>query len=288
MNKINNLSISEEFAFEADESSAILKELEKFINQEEHLPKLNTVNEDRQPRKNKNFVSNLFSLNNRTFSISYLVFLGISVLLFALIRLEIFPQEIGGIWLALLVGYIAFCAIKIIQILNDEIQKFGKIKKQAIFKAKRKNIEYYYKKIEDLGNTFYKEHLHCVELKIKIFIHEENKVSNENTKYFRLYSILLVVTAIWVFEISIEAGTSFLGIVTGVSAIVTFVIDAFNEYSYRETIDVYEKCVLILQEAQKIAPSEEIDAIQAYDEAIASDDEAIPFEQAIAEIEQNR
>lgn len=34
--------------------------------------------------------------------------------------------------------------------------------------------------------------------------------------------------------------------------------------------------------------SEELDAIQIYDEAIASDDEAIPFEQAIAEIEENR
>ena len=288
MNKINNLSISEEFPFEEDESSAILKELEEFINQKEDLPKLNTANENCLFRRNNNFVSNLFSLDNRIFLISCLVFSGISVLLFALIRFQIFPQEIGGIWLVLLVGYIAFCAIKIIRILNEEIQKFGKIRKQAIFRVKRKNIEYYHKKIEDLGNTFYKEHLHRVELKFKVFIHEENKISNENTKYFRLYSILIVVAAIWVFEISIENGKSFLGIITGVSAIVSFVIDAFNEYSYRETIDVYEKCVLILQEAQEIADSEEFDAIQAYDEAIASNDEAIPFEQAIAEIEQNR
>lgn len=33
---------------------------------------------------------------------------------------------------------------------------------------------------------------------------------------------------------------------------------------------------------------EELDAIRAYDEAIASGDEAIPFEEAIAEIEHRR
>ena len=33
---------------------------------------------------------------------------------------------------------------------------------------------------------------------------------------------------------------------------------------------------------------EELDAIRAYDEAVASGDEAIPFEEAIAEIEQRR
>ena len=33
---------------------------------------------------------------------------------------------------------------------------------------------------------------------------------------------------------------------------------------------------------------EELDAIRAYDEAVAAGDEAIPFEEAIAEIEQRR
>lgn len=35
-----------------------------------------------------------------------------------------------------------------------------------------------------------------------------------------------------------------------------------------------------------VEAAEELDAIRAYDAAKASDDEAIPFEQAIAEIEQ--
>lgn len=90
------------------------------------------------------------------------------------------------------------------------------------------------------------------------------------------------------FEIPIEDFPGFLGIIIGILAIITFLLNPLYEYISKETMDVYEKCVLILQEAQEIAVSEELDAIQAYDEAIASDDEAIPFEQAIAEIEQNR
>jgi len=38
---------------------------------------------------------------------------------------------------------------------------------------------------------------------------------------------------------------------------------------------------------QLLARSEELESIRAYDAAKASGDEAIPFEQAIAEIEQN-
>ena len=44
-------------------------------------------------------------------------------------------------------------------------------------------------------------------------------------------------------------------------------------------IEIYERLLEAL---------EELDAIRAHDEAIASDDEAIPFEQAVKEIEQNR
>ncbi len=39
---------------------------------------------------------------------------------------------------------------------------------------------------------------------------------------------------------------------------------------------------------QLLEELEELECIRAYDAASASDDEAIPFEQAIAEIEQNR
>ena len=44
-------------------------------------------------------------------------------------------------------------------------------------------------------------------------------------------------------------------------------------------IEVYEQLLEAL---------EELESIRAYDEAVASDDEAIPFEQAIQEIEKNR
>lgn len=39
---------------------------------------------------------------------------------------------------------------------------------------------------------------------------------------------------------------------------------------------------------QLLEEIEELDAIRAYDEAIASDDEEIPFEEAVREIDKNR
>lgn len=42
------------------------------------------------------------------------------------------------------------------------------------------------------------------------------------------------------------------------------------------------------QYEQLLEAAEELDDIRAFDEAKASDDEAIPFEQAIKEIEQDR
>lgn len=47
--------------------------------------------------------------------------------------------------------------------------------------------------------------------------------------------------------------------------------------------------VLDIADYQKLLEDlEELDAIRAYDEARASGDEAIPFEEAVAEIEQKR
>jgi len=47
--------------------------------------------------------------------------------------------------------------------------------------------------------------------------------------------------------------------------------------------------ILDIAEYQKLmAEAEELEAIRAYDAAKAAGDEAIPFEQAIAEIERNR
>jgi PHD/YefM family antitoxin component YafN of YafNO toxin-antitoxin module len=47
--------------------------------------------------------------------------------------------------------------------------------------------------------------------------------------------------------------------------------------------------VLSLEEYRMLLDSlEELDAIRAFDEALAAEDEAIPLEVAIAEIEQNR
>ena len=47
--------------------------------------------------------------------------------------------------------------------------------------------------------------------------------------------------------------------------------------------------ILGIEEYQRLLDAlEELEAVRAFDEAKASDDEAIPFEQAIAEIERSR
>ena len=46
--------------------------------------------------------------------------------------------------------------------------------------------------------------------------------------------------------------------------------------------------ILDIADYQQLLELEELECIRAYDAASASNDEVIPFEQAIAEIEQNR
>jgi hypothetical protein len=55
--------------------------------------------------------------------------------------------------------------------------------------------------------------------------------------------------------------------------------DAGNRIGVILTLDEY---------SQLVEAAEELEAIRAYDEAKASGDEAIPFEQAVSEIEQRR
>ena len=61
-----------------------------------------------------------------------------------------------------------------------------------------------------------------------------------------------------------------------------------REQTNRNQIEQSDIVVLNLADYQKMREElEELDEIRAYDKAIATDDEVIPFEQAIAEIENN-
>ncbi len=62
-----------------------------------------------------------------------------------------------------------------------------------------------------------------------------------------------------------------------------------QEQTEKKIVDQSDIVILKTANYQKILDElEELEEIKAYDEAIASDDEVIPFEQAILEIEQNR
>ena len=119
-------------------------------------------------------------------------------------------------------------------------------------------------------------------------------ISNEQLE-FKLYGVISVV-----------------GLVTAVVALIFQLMILF----LNQKISVYKESLIILQEALTIAKEqensnhsrhrsdtvvlsraeyeelieelEELDDLRAYTEAIRANDEAIPFEQAIAEIEENR
>lgn len=183
----------------------------------------------------------------------------------------------------LLVLYVLYLVFSILNIRKNN--KPQEIRIKAINEAFSYNENHEYKIIERLGIGFCKDYLHRAEIKLKASIRKENKISNKEKKYLQLASILLAVSAIIIFEISADGFINFLSAVVGIAAVLSIVIEVFHESLYQERIDVYEKCVLILQEAQEVAANEELNAIQAYDKAIASDNRAIPFEQAEAEID---
>ncbi len=62
-----------------------------------------------------------------------------------------------------------------------------------------------------------------------------------------------------------------------------------QEQTEKKIVDQSDIVILKTANYQEILDElEELEEIKAYDEAIAANDEVIPFEQAIAEIEQNR
>lgn len=178
--------------------------------------------------------------------------------------------------------------------------KFGKttfvflktIRIKAITKAQSYSLNYYDQIIEELGESFQEDHLHREELRFKLAINESKKRSNLAKQASLLISIFIVVVAVLIFgspdkntEVEYLYGTV-VGL-SGVAFVVKTLLDMFFEWLDQQDIDVYEKCVLILQKAQYIAREDERDAVQAYDEAISFDGEAVPFKRVTSETELN-
>ena len=167
------------------------------------------------------------------------------------------------------------------------------LRTKAINRVADQPLQSYYQIVEELGVTFNQECLNREEIRFKLAIDKIKKSSNMLKLGSLLISILIVVVGAIIFGPPDENTESkyLYGTIVGFSG-VTFVtkaiLDMFFEWIDQKEIDVYNKCLLILQKAQDIAREEELDEQRAYDKAIVSNDEVIPFEQAILEIEQNR
>ena len=266
-------------------SDEILNLLDNFITEKKDLL---------QPSKSNNnsyyFVNVLFA-NKEIFAFLCLVIICIFYL-FLFIEFKV-SISIRIIWTGLTIlpsfGFLVYSLWK-----NGKFvfTSFKEIRNKSVFRARRYTLVPYYQIIEELGETFHEEYLHREELRFKLAIGERRKISNRAKKTTPLLSILLVAVSIWILgfpngndEVSFLYGT-----VAGISGIVfvtKVLLDVFLEL-LDEDIDIYEKCVLILQKAQYIARVEQEDAIKVCAEAMALDDEIIPFEQAISEIEHNR
>ena len=278
-------AVEERKKIDRDAASKILRELDFFFND----------NKDKLKQEKNKKSSNLIDLLFETrweFIFGCLTI--IALLSFAILfRLDITGFAInsaGIIFIVLLTGFTAY-----------SLWKFGKIafqlakqtRPRAVLNAEAYNFNPYYELINELGENFYAEHLQREELRFKLILEDRRKESNIIQKGSLLISILLIVLAIWIYgppkedtEISLLFDT-IVGF-SGISFVVKVALDILLEWRDQQDMDVYNKCIFILQNAQIIAKEEESDALRAYDEAILANDETIPFEQAIAEIEQNR
>lgn len=175
------------------------------------------------------------------------------------------------------------------------------------------------KAIEKLSQNESYENLKKEEILIKIKISKRESKKEQLRVLSPSITLLVVISTVIYLRIPNEqlelqpyGVISVLGLVT---AVVTFILQSIIVYSIGQ-ISVYKESLIILQEALIIAKErensnhsrhqsdtvllsraeyeelieelEELEDIKAYDEAIAANDEAIPFEQAIVEIEQNR
>lgn len=193
------------------------------------------------------------------------------------------------------------------------------LSKNPIKKFSSYNYGKFHQIIEKLGQNKNHKDLKKEEISLKIEI-SKRESRKENLRLLSPSIALLIVIFIVIFlgvpneqlELQLYGVISLVGL--GI-AVVTFVLQLIIWSDIRQ-ISIYKESLIILQEALSIAKEkensnhsrhqsdtvvlsrveyeklidelEELEDIKAYDEAIAANDEAIPFEQAIAEIEQNR
>ena len=252
-------------------------------------------NQDKLKRKRAKKSLNALDtlLQNRWFlviwALTITLFLSI-VTLFILDILKWLIQFLFICFLGLLLVFITYSFYKELQLLFLSVKQRARL---VISNAAAYSVNSYDKIVEKLGENFYADDLQREELRFKLILDDRRKKANLIQKITLLLSISIIALGIFIFgspeegtEIDLLSGT-IVGL-SGISLVLKVFLDILFEWFFQQYIDVYNKCIFILQNAQIIAREEESDALRAYDEAILSNDEAIPFEQAIAEIEQNR
>ncbi len=274
--------LSENYEIKAKETSdEILGRLNNFIASQRDILKIGKL-------KNKYNLVDVVQNNKWLFLLSYYIFF--SLLILIVITSLIVPPSII-ISLMIFIGLLVF--VLGMWICFKFWNSIKEIRNKAIDRVAGYPLRYYYEIIEELGVIFNQECLNREEIRFKLAINERKKSSNMLKLGSLLISILIVVFAVIILGPPDENTESkyLYGTIVGLSG-VTFVtkaiLDMLYEWLDQKDIDVYNKCLLILQKAQNIAREEELDEQRAYDEAIAANDEVIPFEQAILEIEQNR
>jgi hypothetical protein len=261
-------------------SNEILSVLKKFIESNKNLI-------TRSTNTSYDLINLLSRSNNRWLLVIFFTILGyiLSTLVFSGFKLYLFVYLLILLLIPLLLvtGNHLYTLYKYIK----------KIRVKAISIVENYDLEPYHQIIEYLGETFYEENLKREEFRFKLALNETKRRVGILEKATPLLAILLVVMGIYILgspsensEMKFMYGT-IVGI-PGIAFLVKVILDIIYKWLDYQTIDVYEKCVLILQAAQLIAKEEELDAVRTYDEAISSGNEVIPFEQAISEIERNR
>ena len=280
-NKVNNF-----------QSTAILDELEEFINSKHDLLKL----QDSKRVTLLEFLSPIF--NSQKWYFVFFNFILILVFFVPILWVLGFPENLLILFLQFIRNCLfIFLICFIVNMFLIAKKGIEWIRKDAINKIRKYDLSYYYNLIDRLGNNFEYKYLNQEEIRFEAIIRQrknQKTLFKSNNPYLAIFLVVIAISILGFPNLDRDNTIALLyGAIVGVSGIVAIVknvLDTCTEHLYKD-IDIYEQCVLILQKAQIIAAEkeaeEEAEDIYAYDRAIADNDEAIPFEQATLEIDNN-
>ena len=265
-------------------SLKILQILNNFI-----IYKYDNLKYKKASQKSLNLLKIIFE--NRWLLLSF-SFLGLSVLSLLIIAVSYPNSRSAFLFVILMLSLSILCCVYVsIERISTSYKSYKEVKRKAIDRVLIYDPEAYQQVVYELGESFYEEELYKEEIRFEIAIREREKRSNVLKKATPLIVIFIVATAIYIFGMP-ESSTQInllYGTVAGVSGIVFVTKVVFDIYSelLDEDLKIYETCISILQKARAIAKEEELDAIKAYDMAVNSDDETIPFEVGVSDTKDN-